>query len=144
MGPPFSRETSREDRELPLTRRAERPRASIRHRVSFPDQAQAVLAARLLPARDRTREAETIVEALPRRARPGGSATGRAGRVSDGSDELARARPSVVALVAILSRAERAILVWAALLPFLMAVVFLFAEFLIGHEQVGPWKTRRL
>jgi hypothetical protein len=43
------------DRELPSG-----------YRVSFPDQAQAVLAALLLPARDRTREAETIVEAWDR------------------------------------------------------------------------------
>jgi hypothetical protein len=39
----------------------------------------------------------------------------------------------VVALAAILRRAERAILVWVALLPFLMAIVFLLAEFLLGH-----------
>lgn len=38
------------------------------------------------------------------------------------------------ALVAIFRRGERAVTVFAALLPFLTVVVFLLAELLIGHD----------
>jgi hypothetical protein len=40
----------------------------------------------------------------------------------------------VVALVAIFRRGERALTVFAALVPFVNVVVFLLAEFLVGHE----------
>ncbi len=40
----------------------------------------------------------------------------------------------IVALVAIFRRGERAVTVFAALLPFLGAVVFVLAELLIGHD----------
>jgi hypothetical protein len=39
----------------------------------------------------------------------------------------------VLALVAIFRRGERALTVFAALLPFLNVVIFLLAELLIGH-----------
>jgi hypothetical protein len=40
----------------------------------------------------------------------------------------------VLALVAILRHGERALTVFAALLPFLNVLVFLLAELLIGHD----------
>jgi hypothetical protein len=40
----------------------------------------------------------------------------------------------VVAIVAIVRRGERAITVFAALVPFLNVIVFLLAEFLVGHD----------
>jgi cytochrome c oxidase subunit IV len=40
----------------------------------------------------------------------------------------------IVALVAVLRRGERAIAVYAAILPLLFVVVFVAAELLIGHD----------
>jgi hypothetical protein len=40
----------------------------------------------------------------------------------------------VVALLAIFRRGERAVAVFAALVPFLNVVVFLLAELLVGHD----------
>lgn len=55
---------------------------------------------------------------------PGGGALGLLSGLAGG----------VVALVAITRRHERAVLVFAALVPFLLALVFVLAELFIGHE----------
>jgi len=55
---------------------------------------------------------------------PGGAFIGLACAVAGG----------IVALVAILRHGERAIAVLAMLVPFLLAVVFVLAELLIGHD----------
>lgn len=55
---------------------------------------------------------------------PGGAFIGLAAGVAGG----------VLALVAIVRDGKRAVTVFAALLPFLLAVAFVLAELLIGHD----------